>query len=106
MNKSAELLKLVAANPELPIVPMVHYEIVGDDSYCYWLGSFGRCEVGEYALYKDRFYTDREELEETYGSDIANDHFDMSDEDFFNMVKEQTKDWWTKAIIVYIDTPD
>ena len=106
MNKSKELLKLVAENPDLPVIPMVSYEVCGDDSYCYWLGSFHRCEIGEYALFKDRFYTDKEELEEDYADHIMEDYPDMSDEDFFTMVKEKTKDWWTKAIIVYIETPN
>lgn len=105
INKSKELLKLVAENPELPIVPLVDYEVIGD-SYGYWMGSFGRSEVGEYALFDDRYFTDREELEERYADYVADDYPEMSDEDFFAMVKEKTKDWWIKAILVYIETPD
>lgn len=105
INKSEELLKLVAENPDLPVVPLVDYEVVGD-SYWYWMGSFGRSEVGEYALFDDRYFTDREELEERYADYVADDYPDMSDEEFFAMVKEKTKDWWTKAILIYIETPD
>ncbi len=92
-------------NPDLPIIPLVDYEVVGDD-YGYWMGSFGRSEVGEYALFSDRYFTDRDELEDRYADYIADDYPDMSDEDFFAMVKEKTKDWWTEAILVYIGTPD
>lgn len=105
INKSKELLKLVAENPELPVVPMVDSDIVCDDGG-YWLGSFGCSEVGEYALFDDRYFTDREELEERYADYICDDYPDMSDEEFFAMVKEKTKDWWIKAILVYIETPD
>ena len=106
INKSEELLKLVAENPDLPVVPMVDSEVCGGDEYGYWLGEFGRSEVGEYALFDDRYFTDREELEERYADYVADDYPEMSDEDFFAMVKEKTKDWWIKAILVYIETPD
>lgn len=105
INKSEELLKLVAENPDLPVVPLVDYEVVGDDSGC-WIGSFGHSEVGEYALFGDRYFTDRDDLEEVYADYVADDYPDMSDEEFFAMVKEKTKDWWTKAILVYIETPE
>lgn len=105
INKSEELLKLVAENPNLTIVPLVNYEVVGD-GYGYWMGSFGHSEVGEYALFDDRYFTDREELEERYADYVADDYPDMGDEEFFAMVKEKTKDWWTKAILIYIETPD
>lgn len=105
-NKSKELLKLIAENPDLPVVPMVDSEVYGGEEYGYWLGSFGRSEVGEYALFDDRYFTDRDDLEEVYADYIADDYLDMSDDEFFAMVKEKTKDWWTKAILVYIGTPD
>ena len=35
------LLELVKQNPDLPILPMVDSEIVGDDGYCRWMGSWG-----------------------------------------------------------------
>ena len=105
INKSEELLKLVAENPDLPVVPLVDYEVVGD-GYGYWMGSFGRSEVGEYALFDDSYFTDREELEERYADYVADDYPEMSDEDFFAMVKEKTKNWWTKAILVYVETPE
>ena len=67
-----EFLKLVEENPDLPVVPMVDYEIVGD-GYGRWLGAFGHAYVGEYALYDDRYYDDREEFKERY--------YDNNDED-------------------------
>lgn len=66
-----EFLKLVAENPDLPIVPMVYYDVVGDGCGR-WMGAFGRAYVGEYALYGDRYYDDRDEFKERY--------YDMNDE--------------------------
>lgn len=64
-ERNETLLRLVAENPDLPIVAMVDCDIVGDD-YGRWLASFGMCYVGEYALYEDRYYDDREEFKEAY----------------------------------------
>ena len=60
-QKNEAFLKLIKKNPTLPIVPMVDSEIV-DEDYGYWLGAFGSAEVGEYALYDDRYFTDREDF--------------------------------------------
>lgn len=61
-----KLVRLAKENPNLPIIAMVHYDIVGDDGYCRWLGQFGYVKVGEYALYGDRHFDDREEFKERY----------------------------------------
>ena len=65
MTNTQKLLQLAAENPNLPIVPMVDYDVVGD-GYGFWLGEFGHCEVGEYTLYKERYYDDREEFNDAY----------------------------------------
>lgn len=65
MSKTQELIKLISENPELPILPMVDYEVVCEDGGR-WLGSFGNCYVGEYALFNDRYYDERDEFKEDY----------------------------------------
>lgn len=64
-EKNEAFLKLVKKNPTLPIVPMVDYEIVGED-WGRWLGAFGSAYVGEYACYDDRYFEDREDFKEKY----------------------------------------
>ena len=129
-QKNEAFLKLIKKNPTLPIVPMVDNEIVGED-YGYWLGAFGSAEVGEYACWDDRYFTDREEFKERY--------FDRNDEELCEMfnyepcmtlpsakgyTKEQIEEneaneklleeylenladkYFTKAILVYIVLPD
>lgn len=64
-DKTQILLDLVKENPNLPIVPMVEYEVVCD-GYGRWMGSFAHCYVGEYACYDERFYEDRGDFEEEY----------------------------------------
>lgn len=65
MINSKKFLHIAIENPDLPIVALVDNEVVGDDTG-YWLGDVARVEVGEYAIYEDRYYTDREEFAERY----------------------------------------
>ena len=64
-QKNEAFLKLVKKNPTLPIVPMVDYEIVGED-WSRWLGAFGSAYVGEYACYDDRYFEDREDYDKIF----------------------------------------
>ena len=129
-QKNEAFLELIKKNPTLPIVPMVDYEIVGED-WGRWLGAFGRAYVGEYACYDDRYFEDREDFKERY--------FDRNDEELCEMfnyepcmtlpntkgyTKEQIEEneanektlekhldkiadeYFTKAIIVNINLPD
>ena len=110
---------------------MVDYEIVGD-GYGRWLGAFGYAYVGEYTLYDDRFYDDREEfkeryydnndedLEERFGYNPRINDFTVAQNKYtaldleintFNekrleeYLNEVADEYFTKAIIVNIDLP-
>lgn len=134
MNENTQnFLRLVKENPDLPIVPMVHYEVIGGDDYSYWLGSFGKAVVGEYAIYNDHYFDDRDSfMEEFYDclSDELNEKFSynpcigkyqleqglISEEEYEKNRKnealldkylEEVADRaFTKAIIVYIDSSE
>lgn len=67
-ERNQELLKLVAENPDLPIIALVDSDVVGNDSGR-WLGHFSCAELGEYALYDERYFDDREEFKERYYND-------------------------------------
>lgn len=108
MNNGKELLKLVQENPDLPIVPLVDYEVCFED-YGYWQGSFGRAKVNEYVHFDDRFYTrDYQDIIEDKLSDtLCDDYPDMPDDEFFKMIHEKAEALpWKKAIIVYIELPE
>lgn len=64
-EKTAELLKLIAENPTLPIVAFVDSDIVCDDCGR-WLASFGYACVGEYVCYDEKYFDDRESFKERY----------------------------------------
>lgn len=131
-EKVKELLRLVKENPDLPIVPMVDCDVVGEDCGR-WMGAFGSASVGEYALFNDRYYDDRddfkedyysnndEELDKKFGynpkfSDYAfacgncsaeelqkNNEADAKMEEYLDEIAES---YFTKAIIVNIDLPE
>lgn len=86
MTPKEQLLNLVAQNPALPIVPMVEGEVCGDE-YGRYVGEFGDCRIGEYALMDDMVYFDKEHFVEDLFS--AND--DMLCEAFGYRFAEPTE---------------
>lgn len=55
-EKLAQLLELMKANPELPVIPCVDGDVVGGDEYYCWLGSWGESAVQEFIIGKERTY--------------------------------------------------
>lgn len=113
-SNTNELLRLIAENPDLPVVPMVDYEVVYE-GYGRWLGSFGAACVGEYALFGERYYEDREEFKEQYFSyheeelcerfnyDPVHDGINEALEKYLDEVADK---YFVKAILVNIGLPD
>ncbi|MEG0898337.1 MAG: hypothetical protein RSF40_01325 [Oscillospiraceae bacterium] len=101
--KTAKLIQLIKDNPTLPVVPMINYDTCADDDCGYWLGSFGDCSVGKYATYRERFYTDEDELKEEYFNQHDEDYQGMSSDLIEADLGEKTKDMWIEAILVYIE---
>lgn len=104
-EKTRELFKLIQENPDLPIVPMVDSEIVADDGYNRWLGSWGTAYIGEYLTADERIYfRDDDDIEEALAAVIGWDTYEaMSDDEAVQAYKDLP---WTTAIIVYIDLPE
>ena len=112
MNNTKEFIKLVQENPDLPIVPMVAYDVVDSDSYHWWLGSFVDCEVNEYTCVEmyneDRFVIrdDIDEIEEYFMNELLDEDDTLSAEDVEKIAIEKAKSLdWQKAIVVWIGTP-
>lgn len=109
-----ELLELIRQNPDLPILPMVDSEIVAEDGYNWWLGSFGHSSIDEYVLTEyhgeERYFRrDEQDLIEEY---IAEDVIDcesenLSDEEIEKRAHEIAEALpWKKAILVWIGLPE
>lgn len=102
-----EIFRLMQENPELPIVPMVDYEIVADDSGR-WLGSWGSSYIGEYLIGEEQVHFREDDdpsevdkvLSERYGDDYYTDMTDEQEAEAYAGLP------WVKAIIVNIDLPE
>lgn len=110
MTNIEQLLQLIKDNPDLPVVPMVDGEVVGDDSSQYWLGHWGRAEVTEYYCGRERvhFIDDDEEdvLNDLEGCKYScdsqgRDIYDLSDEEWKALYESVP---WVKCIMIYITT--
>lgn len=115
-DKTQLLIQLIKENPDLPIVPMVDYEVVPEDGGR-WMGSFGYCCVDEYTCFNDRFYNDRDSFEEDYydrNQEDLNEMFGYNplniDEDAAKQLDEYLHEvsdkYFKRAIIVNIDLPE
>ena len=62
MSAIEKLLNLVRENPDLPIVPMVDGELVADTDG-YWMGKWGKCEIGEYYLGEEKVHFKDDDME-------------------------------------------
>lgn len=105
MEKITELLELIKQNPGLPIVPMVDSEIVADDGYNRWLGSWGQAHIDEYLIGADHLHFKEDDDIEDVLSDV------IGYKNYEAMTDEQAKEAydaleWVRAIIVNIDLPD
>lgn len=101
-----EFLKLMKENPDLPIFPMVDYEVVCED-YCRCLGAWGSSYIGECYIGRERVYfredDDPSEVERVLSEEYGYDNYmDMDDE---QQAKAYADMPWVKAIIVNIDLP-
>lgn len=107
LSKWEELFELMRNNPDLPVVPMVDEEIVGDSGCCRWRGSWGHSYIGEYFVGEEIIYfredDDPSELESVLSDKYGYDEYNaMSDEQAAEAYANLP---WVKAIIVNIDLP-
>ncbi|MBD5112106.1 MAG: hypothetical protein HDT42_06155 [Ruminococcaceae bacterium] len=101
------LLELIKENPELPILPMVDSEIVGD-GYGRWSGTWGAARVDRYLTTNDdwepQIILERDyEMLEVLERYMTDDEFERLPDDETEWRKVYDSLPWTKAIIVNID---
>ena len=100
-EKLTQLLELMQANPELPVIPCVDGDVVGgDECYC-WLGSWGESAVQEFVIGSERTYYREDDISEM--NDVLYERYDPELVD--NMTEEETRAAynalpWKKAIFV------
>ncbi len=100
------LFKLIKENPDLPIVPMVNYEIVADDCSMYWMASWGESRIDSYCIKDERVWYLSDDRDEIF------DHFfempiDLSAEQEERFIENAVSSLpWIKAIMVKIELPN
>jgi hypothetical protein len=103
------LLQLIKENPELEIKPMVDSDVIADDCYSYWSGSWGESKLDEYWVSDERIYfkeNDFEDLVQEFIDTNYNDYPNFSDEELEKIAEEKVNNYeWKKVILVYIETP-
>lgn len=108
MSNTEMLLKLITENPELPVIPLVDADVVGDD-YGNWIGMWGRAEIKEIYPGRERLHVKDEDDEEDVLCDLVGcrylcdskgrDIYDLSDEEWASLYASVP---WEKAIVVHI----
>lgn len=100
-----ELFTLIKDNPDLPIVAWVDSEIVGEDGYRRWIGSWGCSYIIEYIMVE--MYNDYPEMVEKGDTEkyeeFLYDTTDMSEQEIQDYINNAP---WIKAIAVDINLPD
>jgi hypothetical protein len=107
-KNNKELIEVVKNNPDLPIIPATHYEVVAED-WGYWCGEIREVKVDYYYLAEEMWYAGVDEIRDQLQTEHENDQECelMSDEEFdifidnkFDELVESGK--VKKAIIMYI----
>lgn len=86
-EKLTQLLELMQANPELPVIPCVDGDVVGGDEYYCWLGSWGESAVQEFVIGRERTYYREDDICEM--NDVLYERYDPELVD--NMTEEETR---------------
>lgn len=86
-EKLTQLLELMQANPELPVIPCVDGDVVSGDEYYCWLGSWGESAVQEFVIGRERTYYREDGISEM--NDVLCEHYDPELVD--NMTEEETR---------------
>ena len=104
-----ELFRLMADNPDLPVVPMVDTEIVGGDDFGRWMGRWGSVWIDKYLIpekdYEPLIFKSSSDYDifnalERYFSNENFENIPDSDTVYRQIYDELP---WTEAIIVQID---
>lgn len=100
------LFELIKQNPDLPIVPMVNYEIVAYDCSMYWMASWGEARVDSYMLREDRVWHLSDGKEEIF-ENLFEFPFDLPKEQEEQFIEDSVSSLpWIKAIMVKIELPN
>ena len=108
------LLDLIKENPDLKILPMIDAEIVADDTYGWWAGSFGKAEIDHIWNNGERIYFKSGAEEDLIESEIENIESEAQilhdSHPLWRPIEERAAErvkgyGWEKVIVVWIGLP-
>lgn len=106
-KNSDELKKLIAENPDLPIVVLAGEEASDGDHYWTYCSSisFYIEEIldCDYYDYNDCVFCDRDYLEEYIENELYDEYYDKSDEEYEQAIKDKLAElepYWKKVIAI------
>lgn len=85
------LIRLMDEEPNLPVIPIVDYDVVADNNAPYYRGKFGGVHLEECAIMYNQVYTDREQFMEEYYKHYS-DVIDEKCNDFSSIVFDNEED--------------
>lgn len=101
-----ELFRLMKENPDLPVIPMVDGEVVGDDCG-YWLGAWGFAKLDEYITTDEKvLFKSDDDVFDTLECVLPCDKFYQLPDVESECRKIYDALPWIKAIVVYIERED
>jgi len=109
-EKINQLLELVKNNPELPIYPMVYYEVCCGEDFNYWMGSWQEARLDEVWHTDERIYFKSKHYDDLVDKEVDNNIDEW--ESCPDKLKEEMacdivdKYEWKKCIVVKIYLPD
>lgn len=112
IHDATELRKLIAENPDLPIVVIAGEEANNGDSYYWMYCSSVSAQIEEILDARlpfddERVFSDREMIEEAIADHLNDKETEnLSEEDFDALVKTEIvkyEPYWRKVIAVYVD---
>ncbi len=102
-----ELFRLMQENPDLPVVPAVDCDVVGDGSGR-WRGLWGEARVDEYLIINNKMYFKSvdDNVFDVLEAVLSYKAYKALSEDVDKCKPIYDALPWVKAIIVNIDSPD
>ncbi|MFS1013791.1 hypothetical protein [Enterococcus casseliflavus] len=108
------LLDLIKENPDLKVLPMIDAEIVADDTYGWWAGSFGKAKIDHIWNNGERIYFKSGAEEDLIESEIENIESEAQilheSHPLWRPIEERAAErvggyGWEKVIVVWIGLP-
>lgn len=104
-----KLFRLMLENPDLPVIPFVDWEIVGD-GFGTWIGSWGAARVDEFIFPQQDFepviFKSNDNVLDTLERCLPEEQADALPDTVAECRPYYDALPWTKAIIVNIDMPE